>query len=461
MYYARWATKEEMKNYLHPLVIGEKSNQTGLPILYEENKVYVENKSTNTLVIGGNRSEKNNGIFLPFIKLAMQAGESFLINDSYQEIYKNISYALEKENYDIITLDLEDFTYGNTWNPLLFPYTLYQKGDKDKAVRMLDELGYYMFGEPHNNQDPFWIHSATDYFIGLTLFLFEHAQEEEIHLQSIYHLANQMFQKNEEGQIYYQQILQNLDKKSLIYMHLSGTLLAPSDTKGSILSVFKQKYRKYVTHTKLNQILSQTDFSMENIGTKKTAIFIFGGNSEYSEILLPILMNQVSVGLNLYNKEEKTMHVFLDDFENLFPIKNFNKLLNQAPATQMRFIVGIQSYLTLKNLYGKEMAEMVKMGFDTILYLLSQDMETLQEISAYCGNCLNASNTVEPLIRVEELKTLPLYEAIVLIPRMMPYKTTLLPDSEIPWPFQNQTKPLAKISDTNITTFELEKLLEK
>ena len=38
------------------------------------------------------------------------------------------------------------------------------------------------------------------------------------------------------------------------------------------------------------------------------------------------------------------------------------------------------------------------------------------------------SGMIRPLITVEELKVMKVLEAIALIPRMMPYKTTLLPD---------------------------------
>ena len=49
-----------------------------------------------------------------------------------------------------------------------------------------------------------------------------------------------------------------------------------------------------------------------------------------------------------------------------------------------------------------------------------------------CGN-QEVKGQVKPLITVEELKVMKQFEAIVLIPRMMPYKTKLLPDYKIDW----------------------------
>ena len=47
------------------------------------------------------------------------------------------------------------------------------------------------------------------------------------------------------------------------------------------------------------------------------------------------------------------------------------------------------------NMYGKENAEILKMYFGNIVYLLSNDVYTLEEISNLCGNTLDG-NVVQP-----------------------------------------------------------------
>ena len=89
----------------------------------------------------------------------------------------------------------------------------------------------------------------------------------------------------------------------------------------------------------------------------------------------------------------------------------------------MIFTVMINGFNDLKNTYGKEEFEIIKLCFGNIIYLLSQDFETLEEICKYCGN----SNQNTPLISIEELKTMKMFDAIILIPRIMPFKTSLLP----------------------------------
>ena len=80
----------------------------------------------------------------------------------------------------------------------------------------------------------------------------------------------------------------------------------------------------------------------------------------------------------------------------------------------------------------KENAEIIKSCFPTVIYLLSQDIYTLEQISKMCGKT-EIKDKVKPLITEEELKTLKPFESIILIPRQMPYRTTLIPDYKIEW----------------------------
>ena len=56
-----------------------------------------------------------------------------------------------------------------------------------------------------------------------------------------------------------------------------------------------------------------------------------------------------------------------------------------------------------------------------------------------------------PLITVEELKMMNRFEAVILIPRMMPIKTKLLPDYQMNWNFSNQKIEIPHIQKNNIS----------
>ena len=96
------------------------------------------------------------------------------------------------------------------------------------------------------------------------------------------------------------------------------------------------------------------------------------------------------------------------------------------------------------------------MCFDNIIYLLANDLYTLEEISNLCGN-----SNKGPLISPLELKTIDFFNEIILMPRMYPIKTKVLPDYEIDWNFDNSKLKLNVLKKNQINLFDIEKFLKK
>ena len=90
----------------------------------------------------------------------------------------------------------------------------------------------------------------------------------------------------EEGS---KEFLNKLDKNSAIYLNLVTTLNAPNETKGSIISVFQQKIKPFVSRENLSNLLSTTDNSFKDIMTEKSATFIITGLSETAKRLVPLM----------------------------------------------------------------------------------------------------------------------------------------------------------------------------
>ena len=146
--------------------------------------------------------------------------------------------------------------------------------------------------------------------------------------------------------------------------------------------------------------------------------------------------------------------MILDEFDSMLPIKNFAKVINYSRSIKVRFTVVIKSYIDLTNVYGKENTEIIKACFPILIYLLSSDIYTLEEISKMCGN-QEINHAIRPLITVEELKVMKPFEAIVLIPRMMAYKTNLLPDYKIDWNLDKKKSELPTRTTSQLNIFKL------
>ena len=450
MFYARWCKDTEMKNVLQEIDVKREVTSTGTPVTYDKENLYVTTKDGHSLVIGSTGSGKTQTTILPITKLSLLAGESVVINDTKGEIYKETAHAFKEKGYNIVVLNFDNPTQSSSWNPLDLPYKFYLEGKIDKATSIIEDLGYYLFTDNNNNgMDSFWTNSTIDYFTGLTLYLFENASYEELNLNSIHSLANELSDETMASNF-----LKKLDKNSTIYYNLSGTLKAPSETKGGIISTFNQKIKKYISLKNLSNMLAASSFDIKEVRNRKTAIFIVNGLTTHSNYLIPLLVSQIIAGVDEYGKKEKTLNMILDEFDTMLPIKNFARVIAYSRGIKVRFTVVIKSYIDLTNVYGKENTEVIKSCFPTLIYLLSNDIYTLEEISKMCGNT-ETLGKVNPLITVEELKVMKAFEAIVLIPRMMPYRTKLLPDYKINWNLEEKELPLPTNTQKDIKIFKL------
>ena len=448
MNYARWATKEEVAKRLKPVNLQTGVTKVGTPIAYDDNYLYIDEKEAHNLVIGCTGSGKTQVNILPTLRLAMKANQPFVLNDPKGEIYLKLSSELKRQGYNVLILNFDDANYGNNWNPLELPYKMYNE-NKDKSIKLLEDLGYYLFFDPKDKSDPFWINSVTDYFTGIALYLFENGKKEEIHLNSIYAISNKLNESNN-----YKEFITKIDKNSNIYQNLVGTLTSPADTRGSIIAVFNQKMKKYISRENLANMLSASDFDICNISNEKTAMFIINGHTDYCDNLIPLLVNQIVEGVNFYGKQENILSILLDEFDNMIPIKDFSRLIDFSRSIRVKFTVVIRSYKHLMNMYSKEETEILKMCFGNIIYLLANDIYTLEEISNFCGNQLVGEKII-PLITPEELKTMEIFNAIVIMPRMMPYKTKLLPDYQIDWGYKDELATFPKRKLNNTKNYEI------
>lgn len=445
MNYSRWATKEEMNKFLNEVDINSDIKKSGIPMGYDKNKLLIKDDNSHTLVIGSQGSGKTQSVMLPKIRLAIKAGESLFINDVKGEILNKIGGELKNNNYNIIILDYAELKKGNYYNVLTFPYKLYIDNNKDQAIEMLENIGYYLLHDCNDNSDIFWENTAIEYFVGLALYLFDNAKEEEINLRNITSLSEQINNSKEE-------IINKIDRSSSTYQYLFNTLGTANETKAGILVTFNQRIKKFVTKENLSNSMAKSDFDLKNIGNEKTAIIVISGIAGYVNNLITILLEQIFYSIQLYGNKENRFNLVIDEFDNLLPIVDFYSKFNYARGININITAFIKNFTNLKNIYGKRNYELIRMCFDNIIYLLANDLYTLEEISKLCGNSNNG-----PLISTMELKTINFFNEIILLPRMMPIKTKVLPDYEIDWKMENSKLNIPSLKKIKIELYDINK----
>ena len=270
--------------------------------------------------------------------------------------------------------------------------------------------------------DPFWTNMAVDLFTGAALYLFENRKEEYINISSIADFIMQL-NDNEASQ----QILKDIDREKKCFLYLNEVLSTPVDTRNSIIAVTNQMIKPYVFRENLARMMSISEFSFKDLLEEKFAIFLMGNNPSING-LISLFIDQMYLSLGIYNKIKK-IRVILDGFDLLKPILDFSSKLLDARHFEMTFIVVSNSYTNLINQYGKEGFDILKLCFNDLIYLSCNDLKTREDISRLCG--MQSKDTL--LISADELRTLKPFEAIIILHKLMPYKTVLIPDYKIKW----------------------------
>ena len=449
--YSRWTSEDEMKKELTMVKVqAPQADAGGLPLINDGKKMWVDNGEGHTLIIGSTGAGKTQVAIFPLVHSLAKHDESMIITDPKGEIYETTAEMLRKRGYNVVLLNFRNPQQGSGWNPLHLPYKYYKEGNSDKANELTDDLAMnILYDENAQNNDPFWEKTSADYFSGICLGLFEDAKEDEINLNSVNLFTTVGEDKCGPNSTYSNEYFKTKDPTSPAYISASSTISAPSDTKGSILSVFKQKIRLFAARENLSEMLSHSDFEFEDIGRKKTAVFIVIQDEKKTyHSLVTIFLKQCYETLVDYaqkcgGKLPYRTNFLLDEFANMPPLKDVDTMVSAARSRKMRFFFVIQNYAQLAEVYGKEKGDTIRGNCTNIVYLISTELAALKEISEMCGEIKvktdkkdkdgKAIEETRPLITVSDLQKLKMGEIILLRLRMDPFRTKLKLNYQIDW----------------------------
>ena len=465
--YSRWAKEKEIQQSQNVVAVNPlaaKADAAGIPLIMNPKTVWVDNGGYHNLVIGSTGAGKTQTTVLPMVNLLAKHDESMIITDPKGEIYEQTSNYLRSLDYNIVLLNFRDPQQGNAWNPMYLPYSLYKDGNIDKSVELLEDLAANILHDPTaKGQDPFWENTSADYFAGLSCALFEDANPNEINLNSI-SIMSTIGEEKIANTTYIKDYFSYKDPASTAYTKASSTLMAPSDTKGSILSVFKQKIQLFASRANLSEMLANNDFDMRDIGKKKTAVFIVIQDEKTTyHSLVTIFLKQcyetlISVAQESGGKLPYRTNFILDEFANMPPLKDVSTMITAARSRNIRFTFIIQNFAQLNEVYGKENGETIKGNCGNIIYLISTELTALEEISKMCGEAKSKEKektSSTPLVTVSDLQRLSQWETIILRLREMPFKTKLTPNYQMNWGHDFPKAGYPKREKQEVQTFDI------
>lgn len=477
---SRWATNKEIKSTFKVWDIGSNLSTGGIPVTYLDNKYYYSDEFDHTLIIGSTGSGKTICEIMPLIFNLGYANESMVINDTKGELYSTTANFLKKQGYDIKVINLRDAFNSDKWNPLHLPYKYYKKGKIDEAGDMIENFSKSLT-KNLSSKDMYWEKSANAVLTALCYALMEDAtSEDEVHLFSIYNLlvehGSKYFGRENSLDLYFQQKPQGtLSKLS----YATGSF-AKGETRATLFSVLATVIKMF-SDTGIANLTSTTDFELEDIGKKKTAVFlIIPDEKESRHELASLFIDQCYQALintaQSYSDGKLPIRTnfILDEFGNMPSIPSISNKVTVSRSRNVRFTFVLQNFKQLEEKY-KDSAETIKSNTSWI-YLLTSDPKTAKEISERLGKYTISSSRTSTssrlqqtdfnisndkslmgreLLTPDELMRLKFGEAIFMKSRMYPIKSKIHSIMKYPIKYELTTLPTKK-KNNKIKCFNLD-----
>lgn len=447
----------------------------GIPVINNGKDAWVDdNGQPHSLIMGASGSGKTQAFMFPLIRILGRHGESMIVTDPKGELYEKCGELLKEKGYKIILLNFRDPKEGAAWNPFSYPYRIYKEGNADKANELLQDLASNILIDPNNKAEPFWEQTASNFFTGLSLGLFDDATEEEININSI----NMMAEVGEDrigASNYIKEYFKSKGELSPAYIAAASCINAPNETRGGIMSTFRTKTRIFSSQEALSEMLSYSDFDIRDIGKEKTAVFLKVHDEKTTYHALAtifvkqayealIAVAQTCPGLKLPYRT----NFILDEFANMPALKDVESMITASRSRNMRFSFVIQNFSQLNKVYGKDVAETIKGNCGNFVYIMSTELAALEEISKLLGDQKpekaekdKPAPPIRPLFTVSDLQALKEGEVIINRFRSMPFKTKLTYDWKTDWGKKYSEMSYTERPHREVKVFDLKDFVSK
>ena len=447
----------------------------GIPIINDGVNAWVDDSGQpHSLIMGASGSGKTQAFMFPLIKILARHGESMIVTDPKGELYEACGELLKEKGYKIILINFRDPKEGAAWNPFSYPYRIYKEGNTDKANELLQDLASNILIDPNNKAEPFWEQTASNFFTGLSLGLFDDATEEEININSI----NMMAEVGEDrigSSTYIKEYFKSKGELSPAYIAAASCINAPNETRGGIMSTFRTKTRIFSSQEALSEMLSYSDFDIRDIGKEKTAVFLKVHDEKTTYHALAtifvkqayealIAVAQTCPGLKLPYRT----NFILDEFANMPALKDVETMITASRSRNIRFSFVIQNFSQLNKVYGKDVAETIKGNCGNFVYIMSTELAALEEISKLLGDKKpekpkkdEPAPPIRPLFTVSDLQALKEGEVIINRFRSMPFKTKLVYDHKIDWGKKYSLMQYTQRAHHDVKVFDLKGYVNK
>ena len=418
----------------------------------------------NGLVIGTSGTGKSQFFLNPTIQLLARSKNkpSIIVNDLKGELNQANSKILAKNGYEVVVLDLREPRKGTRYNPLGFIYDLYQlwlKSDKkdmdtfDMLYAYIKDIAKVLVPTP-DGSDASWTEGAQDICIAIIFAMLEDSENPN------YSMCKEKFTIKQLSNILNVQranlipFLQKRPPTSRVFHHAGFILDNDSEkTVASYVSTVQNGISKF-SDSGIEYITSDTDFDLDKINEKPTAIFLVipdENKARYrlANLYITQLYNYLTyMASKKENKSlERTTYFLLDEFGNMPKMPFINEWVSLCRGRNIFFLIILQSISQLEYLYTPQVSKTILQNLHFQCFLGANEVSSLEYFQKLLGTYTiygktksidsrlaekgessgSLSHQKKNLVEIDELQYIKQGQAYVVVNREKPLKTSLVP----------------------------------
>ena len=400
-----WKTVEEQKEFadfkIAKIDMNEKIEKAGMPInKINEYLLIYDTGAVHSLNYGSTRSGKTRKLLSVFVMLVIKARESAIFHDNKGELYRRFHKLFERFGYTVNVIDFRFMKKSQHWNPLKLIVDCF-KNKKEPRVDDADQFTDDFVNQvvvDNGQGERIWIDGQKAMIKSIILAVVQaNIKDSRKNLFSVYQVLSVLgkevtFKGEKNPKMLLTAYINSLEEINPARVAFTPIANSPDKTRGSFMTSTLSTLAIY-NGQNLAKLLSESDFSFSDYADGKHVLFIINPdeNSKYNPIV-SVLIDQAYQELVRCATATKDMHLkkrlhfLLDETGNMAPINQIQNKLTVALSRWIFFHLFLQDDNQLDEVYGEQIAKIIRGNCNLKTFISSADMNTCKAISEEIGN---------------------------------------------------------------------------
>lgn len=246
-----------------------------------------------------------------------------------------------------------------------------------------------------NEKDPLWEKGARSIVLATCLAMLEDSENPELGMTkekfNFYNINKILTNSNND----YEELKKYFEGRNKYSQAVSlsrQVLSAAKETMSSYMSITFDKLTLF-NDRGICGLTSANDIDVSEIANTPTAIFLKIPDEKDTRhglaSMFVLCVYKALIKVASGNKDlslERNVYFILDEFGNMPKIEKFDKMITVGRSRKIWFNMVVQSYAQLNNVYGEQVADIVKSNCAMKMFIGSNDIGTCKEFSELCGN---------------------------------------------------------------------------